>query len=236
MRSLVISLLSLLLLLSLGFLVSLYRVAYPVLELLPRVAIQAVAELAIPVHLPPAVTPPLASSHVDQEIAILFPIVNMRIIALFAACSGWKGVDFALMDEGNVRTDPRLALVHVFKRILFLVLPFHVFLLIANWVPPNIQQSVSPNAPSHEERTKIKATAVLRYNHVDGADLSVAYGRLRLWVQIIVGEWMGNVKWIVDVDVSVCDILQLFEYVLLERVLRFHDEGIGVQPPEPVGC
>lgn len=109
-----------------------------VFELLPRVAVQAVTELAVVVHLGPTIATPLTPSHVDQEVAILLLIVNANIVAAIATCAGRKAVDLALLEKSDMRSNPRLVLVHILKSVLLLVFPLHVLLLVANRIPPNV--------------------------------------------------------------------------------------------------
>ena len=45
---------------------------------------------------------------------------------------------------------------------------------------------------------------------------------------------MGNLEWIVDVDVSVGVGAEVVEEVGLQGVGGFHDEGVEVEPPEPI--
>ena len=46
-------------------------------------------------------------------------------------------------------------------------------------------------------------------------------------------EWVCDIEWIVDVNISVGVPQQIIKNVFLQRVRRLHDEGIKVQPPEP---
>ena len=115
------------------------EVADPVLELLPRISVQAVAELPVVVHLSPAIAAPLAASHVDKEIAILLLVVYGNVIAPVAARAGRKAVDLALVQESDMRSNPGLILVHVFESVLLLVFPLHVLLLVTDRIPPDIQ-------------------------------------------------------------------------------------------------
>ncbi len=112
-----------------------------ILEPLPWVAIQLVAQFAIVVHFCPAIPSPFASCHVDHEIAILLMVVKSRVKVSILTSAGtrWKGVDLSLRDERRVRPDPWLCCVEILERVLFFVLPFHMFLLVADRVPPDIQ-------------------------------------------------------------------------------------------------
>lgn len=144
------------------------------LEQLPWVAVQQVAQLAIVVHLSPAIASPFAACHVDKEVTALSVIVNLRIVTVAIAGVRWEGVCFALFDESCVRPDPWLGSVHELQGILLLVLPFHVLLLVGYRVPPNVEQAVGPWAALHEEGAEVEATAVLRHYQVDRLGLSIA--------------------------------------------------------------
>lgn len=109
-----------------------------ILELLPDVAVEPVAQLAVVVHLTPAVSAPLATCHVDNKVTVVLVVVNVHVLAVVAARAWREAVDLALRDKGKVRAHPRLVGIHVLQRILFLVLPFHVFLFVADRVPPDI--------------------------------------------------------------------------------------------------
>ena len=41
--------------------------------------------------------------------------------------------------------------VEEFEGVLFFVLPFHVFLLVADGIPPNVEEAVGPCAAFDEE-------------------------------------------------------------------------------------
>ena len=56
----------------------------------------------------------------------------------------WVGIDPSLRDEGCVRPDPWLRRVDEFEGILFFVLPFHVFLLVADGIPPDVEEAIGP--------------------------------------------------------------------------------------------
>lgn len=147
------------------------------LEQLPGVAVQQVAQFSIVVHLSPAIASPLAACHVDKEITALSVVVNLRIVAIAIAGVRREGVCFALFDESGVRPDPWLRSVHELQSILFLVLPFHVLLLVGYRVPPDVEQAVSPWAALDEEGAEVEATAILRHYQVDRLGLSVTNRR-----------------------------------------------------------
>jgi hypothetical protein len=190
-------------------------VADAVLELLPRVAVQTVAELAVVVHLSPAIAAPLATGHVHQKVPVLLRVVNVRVIALLAARARRKAHDLSLLDEGDVRPDPGLVLVHVLERVLLLVLPLHVLLLVADGVPPDVEQPVCPHTSPYHERAEVEAAAVLRYDHVDRVNIAVADWRSRFRVEVFVGQGVRDVEGVVLVDIAVCDLIEALEDVLL---------------------
>lgn len=115
------------------------EVADPILELLPRISVQAVAELPVVVHLSPAIAAPLAASHVNKEIAVPLLVVYGNVVALIAARAGRKAVDLALVQESDMRSNPGLVLIHIFEGVLLLVFPLHVLLFVADRIPPDIQ-------------------------------------------------------------------------------------------------
>ncbi len=87
-----------------------------------------------------------------------------------------EAVDFALGDEGRVRADPGVHGVEVFEGVLLLVLPFHVFLLVADGVPPDVEEAVGPCAAVDEEGAEVEAAAVLGDDEVDGVVSAVSCG------------------------------------------------------------
>lgn len=143
-------------------------------EQFPRISVQHVAELTIVVHLPPAVTTPFASSHVDKEVPLLLVVVDLLVGAIRIAGVRWEGVALALLDERSVGPNPRLIVVQVLQRVLLLMLPLHMLLLIANRVPPDIQKTIGPSTTPDEEGAEVESAAVLRDDHVDGRSLAVA--------------------------------------------------------------
>ena len=77
--------------------------------------------------------------------------MDIGIISIFAASAGRERAYFSLTDECCVRPDPGVRGVEEFKGVLFLVLPFHVFLLVADGVPPDVEEAVGPCAAFDEE-------------------------------------------------------------------------------------
>ncbi len=45
---------------------------------------------------------------------------------------------------------------------------------------------------------------------------------------------MCDVEWIIDINISVGVPQQIVEDVFLQGIRGFHDEGIKIQPPEPL--
>jgi hypothetical protein len=133
------------------------------LEQLPRVAIEKVAQLAVVVHFAPAITTPLATCHVDDEISVVFIVVYPRVIAVFRTSSRRKAVNLPLRDERGMRSDPWLIDIEKFQSVLFLVFPFHVLLLIADRVPPNIEKAIGPSTSPDEKGPEIESGTILRY-------------------------------------------------------------------------
>jgi hypothetical protein len=199
-----------------------------IFELLPGVTVQPVAELAVVVHLGPAVATPFAACHVDQEIPVPFLVMDIRIVALISACTGWEAHDASLLNESHVWANPRLVLVHVLECILLFVLPFHVLLLVTDRVPPDVEQPIGPYAPSNHEGSHVEATAVLGHKHVDRIDLAVSDWRACFGIEVFVGQRVCDVQGIVRVDVAVGNLVEAFEDVLLQGLGWFHDEGVGV--------
>lgn len=124
---------------------ALKELAYAILESLPRISVQPLAQPSIIIHLAPAIPSPLATSHINHEITIRLLVVNDRIIALVATGAWWKTVDLALWDECEMRSDPGLIHVHIFECVLLLVFPLHVLLFVADGVPPHVEEAVGPN-------------------------------------------------------------------------------------------
>ena len=178
------------------------------LEPFPGVPVEVVAELAVVVHLAPAVTAPLTAGHVNEKVAVSLVVVEARVEGLLLVRAGTRGetVDESLRHEARMAPDPGLGLVQLLQGVLFLMRPVHVFLLVHNGVPPHVQELVRPGAPPHEERAEVEARAVLGKDKVHGVDVPVPYGTLRVGVQIARLYRMGNVEGIVFVDIAI-DVL-----------------------------
>lgn len=114
------------------------NVCEEVLEFLPSRAVQPIAQLAVPVYLGPAVSPPFASSQADQEIALTFLIMYVRIVAV-AAGARWVRAESSLRHERHTIADPRVVGVQMLKAVLLLVLPLKVALLVKHGIPPNVE-------------------------------------------------------------------------------------------------
>lgn len=230
-RKLVLAFLLLLL-----FLVALPPLANPILELLPQTAIQPVTKLAEIVHLTPAIASPLATRHIDEEVALALLVMHtldaalLRFVrglersasasgeaAVVAASALRESVDAALRDESSVGADPGLVGVDVFEGVLFFVLPLHVALFVEDGVPPDVEQAVGPGAAADEERAEIEAAAVLGYDQVDALREAVACcaGGERVEVVLVLGcfriagravGWVLDFQRVVNVDIAVCGV------------------------------
>lgn len=189
---------------------------------LPPWPIEVLRERLVALHLAIAVPAPFAPRHVDNEIAIGLVVEDPRVALLLCAGAWREGVDHALRHEVHGRADPGLGGVEVFQRILLLVLPLHMLLLVKHGIPPKVQQAVCPFAAAHKEGAEVEAAAVLTGQQMRGLrDRGVAVD--------------GHVERIVDGDILVRDVVQAREDVVFQTHLRFHDDGMQVQPPEPLG-
>ena len=63
---------------------------------------------------------------------------------------------------------PRLVDVEMLHCVLFFVFPLHMLLLVADGVPPDVEETVCPNAAMNEEGAEIETSTILRYDEVDG--------------------------------------------------------------------
>ena len=93
---------------------------------------------------------------------------------MFSTSTRREAVNLALGDERCVRSYPRLIDIEMLKSVLFLMLPLHVFLFIAYWIPPDVKQTVCPSASTDEERAQIEAPAILRDDEINGLRFIVA--------------------------------------------------------------
>lgn len=101
---------------------------------------------------------------------------------------------------------------------MFLVLPFHVLLLIQHRVPPNIQKLFGPSAASNEEGTQVESRAILSEHKVHGIDITIAYRASRVCIQIFIREGVSNVERIEDVDIAVHMTIEVVKHMMLKRV------------------
>jgi hypothetical protein len=202
-------------------------------ESLPPRPIQVIAQLSEIVHLTPTIPAPLTARHINHKIPVLLVVVDSGIVSVFRTCSFRETVDFALRDESCVRSDPRLVDVEKFEGVLLFVLPFHVLLLVTNWVPPYVQKTVSPGAAADEKGSQVETTTVLGYYEVDGASFAIAHGAACLGVEMVGGEGMGYVQGVVFVDVAIRVLGEVIENVGLKGVRWFHDESVEIHPPKP---
>lgn len=128
----------------------------------------------------------------------------MDLPDVLAACAFGEAVDFSLRYECSMRPYPGLVDVKMLHSILLLVLPLHVFLLVANGIPPNIQKPIRPCTPVDEEGPQIEASTILRDDKIDRTDFSIPIGRTSLFVQVGRFERVGDIERVVKVDVAVC--------------------------------
>lgn len=189
-------------------------------------------------HLAPAISPPLAPRHIDDEVAILLVIEDALVTGGVRAGTGGERVDHALRNERRPRADPGLVGVQVLlltvsisilepgggreggrganQSILLFMLPLHVLLLITHWIPPNIEQPLTPLAASDQEGPEVEATAVLRDNQVDALRAVIADGTIGDFIEVrefFLRRGVCDVERVVDVDITVCDILEMLEDV-----------------------
>lgn len=188
------------------------------LEAFPQRPVEIIAQLAEVVHLAPTVAAPFATGHVDQEIPIFLVVVDARISALFGASACRETVDHALREEGRALADPGLRNVKLLQSILFFVFPLHVLLFICNRIPPNVKQMVRPSAAAHEEGTQVESGAVLGQHEVDRVRVAISDRALGEFVEERVGRGVGNVQWVVLVDITVGNILDVVEDMVLQRL------------------
>lgn len=115
-------------------------------------------------------------------------------------------------------SNPGLGPVQLLESVLFLVLPFHMLLLIQHGVPPNIQKLFSPSAASNEEGTQVESRAILGEHEIHGIDIAIAYGASRVCIQIFIREGVGDVERVEDVDIAVHVAIEVVEHMTLKRV------------------
>lgn len=112
-------------------------------------------------------------------------------------------------------SNPGLRSVQLLKGVLFLVLPFHVLLLIQHWVPPNIQKLLGPVAASNEERAQVESRAVLREHEVHRVDFPIAHRASRICVQILVRRRMGDVEGVEIINVTIYMAIEVVKQMVL---------------------
>lgn len=62
-----------------------------------------------------------------------------------------------------------------------------MFLLVADGIPPHVEEAVRPGAAFDEEGTKVETGAILRDDEVDGLSLAVADRAPRFVVKVFAG-------------------------------------------------
>jgi hypothetical protein len=80
----------------------------------PPSGVQALAHFPVASHLAPAVTAPLASGHIDDEVPVLFAVEDAGIVGGFGTGAGREGIDHTLGNESSSGSDPGLMSVEVF--------------------------------------------------------------------------------------------------------------------------
>lgn len=204
------------------------------LEEFPGVAVEVIAQLAEVVHFAPAVSSPFASGHVDNKVSVLLVVVNALIVAIVGASPVRETVDHPLRNECRMLPDPRLRLVELLEGVLLLVLPLHVLLLVHDGIPPDIEQPIGPVAASDKERSQVEPRAVLWQDQIHRVYIAITFDVLRVVVEIVGLERVGDVERVVLVDIAVDVVFEVVEDVALQGVGRLHDKGIQVQPPDPI--
>lgn len=71
---------------------------------------------------------------------------------------------------------PWLVDVKMLHCVLFFVFPFHMLLLVADGVPPDVEETIGPNATMDEEGAEIESSTVLRYDEVNRVGMAVTVG------------------------------------------------------------
>jgi len=111
-----------------------------------------------------------------------------------------------------------------------------MLLLVSNGIPPDVEQPLAELGSLDEEATKVEATTILGNDDVDALGLVVSDRRLRNLIdveELVLRRGVGDVQWIIDVDVAVGDVLEMVEDVRLEGDRRLHDERVQIHPPKP---
>lgn len=102
----------------------------------------------------------------------MYPLV----LSVLATCAHREAIDLSLRYESRMRPDPRLVDVQVLHCVLLFMFPLHVLLLVSNGVPPDVQETVGPDATVNEEGAEVKAAAVLGYDEIYRFSLAIAVG------------------------------------------------------------
>lgn len=154
--------------------------------------------------------------------------MDAGILAILATRTHGEAVDLPLGDECRVRPYPGLIDVEMLEGVLFLVLPLHVLLLVADRVPPDVEEPIRPGGAVDEERAEVEACAVLRDDEIDAFREAVTVAGTGDDIEMGGGEGVGDVEGIVSVDVAVGVSEEVVEDLGLEGVGWFHDERVQI--------
>ena len=154
--------------------------------------------------------------------------MDLGIVAIFAACTGREAINLSLCNECRIWSYPWLACIQMFEGVLFLVFPFHMLLLVAHRIPPDVEQAICPVASADEEGAEVEAAAVLRDNEINGFGFIITRGRSGYRIEVGGVRRMSDIERVVNVDVAVGVALQIIEYMRLQRIGWLHDKSIEV--------
>ena len=145
----------------------------------------------------------------------MFRVVYLIIHAIVATGAHGKTIDLPLRNEGGVGSYPRLVGIKMLKSVLLLMFPLHMLLLVAHGIPPDVQETISPDGTVDEEGAEVEATTVLRDYQINGVRLAVASGRACHVIEVGEFEGVCDVQRIIDIDVTVSVSFQIVEYMRL---------------------
>lgn len=131
------------------------EVAYRFSEFFPPAPVQSITQFSEAVHLTPTVPSPFTPGHIDDEIS--FRLIVMYGAVVLTTGSVGETAHLPLRYKCCMRTYPRMSLIKIFKCVLLLMLPLHVFLLVMYWVPPKVEETVCPGAAADEEGAEVEA-------------------------------------------------------------------------------
>lgn len=79
-----------------------------------------------------------------------------------------------------------------------------MFLLVADRIPPDVQETIGPGGAMNEEGAKIEAGAILRDDEMYRLRSAITVTRTRDKVQIRGSKRVGYVERVVEVDIAIC--------------------------------